>query len=237
MPSDTNMLKHMACGIVIGTAMAAASAQTDIQAHPGSSAYMQDGRAVVARSQYGLCWRSGSWTPEDAVPGCDGELVPPVTKPTAPDIVAPPPAAAAPSGAEPAALPALPFAARRCDFTVTLPSDQAFNKAELSTAARKRIDDEALAKLASCARIDLIRVIAHTDQLGSEQRNQKLSEQRANMVAAYLKSKGAAAPIEAHGAGAVQPVKSCNGSTSRAELIQCLAPNRRITIEARGIAK
>jgi OOP family OmpA-OmpF porin len=234
--AHTNMLKRMACGLAIGTAMAGAFAQTNIQANPTSSAYMQDGRGVIARSQYGMCWRTGYWTPADAAPGCDGELVPPIAKPTAPAIVPPQTAIAAAPAAAP--VPAAPVALKRCDFTVTLDSDQAFafNQAVLSTAARKRIDQEVLPKLASCAKVDLILVTGHTDQLGSQQYNQKLSEKRANMVAAYLKSKGAAAQVDTHGAGKTQPVKSCNGKMSRTKLIACLAPNRRVTIEARGIA-
>jgi OOP family OmpA-OmpF porin len=230
------MLKRMACGLVIGTAMAGASAQTDVQARPTSSAYMQDSRGVIARSQFGMCWRTGYWTPADAVPGCDGELVPPITKPTAPAIVPPTAIAAAPA---PAPVPVAPVPLKRCDFAVTLESDQAFafNRAVLSTAARKRIDEEVLPKLASCAKVDLILVSGHTDQLGSQAYNQKLSEKRADMVAAYLKSKGAAAQIDTQGAGKTQPVKSCNSKLPRSKLIACLAPNRRVTIEARGIAK
>ncbi|MEN3295071.1 MAG: OmpA-OmpF porin, family [Burkholderiales bacterium] len=231
------MLKKIACGLVIGAAMAAASAQTDIQANPGSSGYLQDSRGIIVRSQHGSCWRSGHWSPADAVPGCDGELLPPITKPIAPAIVPPPMAADAPPPAMPIA-PAAPVPPRRCDFAVTLESDQsfAFGKTVLSPAAKKRIDDQVLSRLASCAKVDVILITGHTDHLGSQQYNQKLSEKRAETVAAYLKSKGAAAQIDTRGAGKSQPVKSCNAKTTRAKLVACLAPNRRVTIEARGIA-
>jgi OOP family OmpA-OmpF porin len=197
---------------------------------------MQDSRGAIARSQFGMCWRTGSWTPADAAPGCDGELLPPITKPTAPAIVPPSAVAAAPA---PEPVPVVPVAVARCDFAVALDSDQAFafNQAVLSTAARKRIDEEVLPKLASCAHVDVVLVTGHTDRLGSQQYNQKLSEKRADMVAAYLKTKGAATQIDMQGAGKTQPVKSCNGKLSRTKLIACLAPNRRVTIEARGIAK
>jgi OOP family OmpA-OmpF porin len=222
------MLKNMACGFAIATATAGAFAQTNIQATPNSSAYFQDSRGAVIRSQHGLCWRSAYWTPADAVPGCDGELVPPITKPTAPAI-------ASPTAAAPA--PAAPIAPKRCDFAVTLGSDQSFvfNKAVLSGAAKKRIDQEVLAKLASCAKIDVILIAGHTDRLGAQQYNQKLSEKRAQTVAAYLQSKGATARIDAVGMGKTQPVKSCDAKLSRAKLIDCLGPNRRVTIEVRGV--
>jgi OOP family OmpA-OmpF porin len=235
--ANTNMLKEMACGLVIGAAMAGASAQTNIRANSESSAYLQDSRGIVVRSQHGSCWRSGYWSPADAVAGCDGELVPPITKPIAPAIVTPPMAADAPARAAPIA-PAAPTPPRRCDFAVTLESDQSFgfNKTVLSPAAKKRIDGEVLSRLASCAKVDVVLITGHTDHLGSQQYNQKLSEKRAETVAAYLKSKGATAQIDTRGVGKSQPVKSCNARTSRAKLVDCLAPNRRVTIEARGIA-
>jgi OOP family OmpA-OmpF porin len=47
---------------------------TDIQAKTPYSAYVQDARGVIARNPFGLCWRTGYWTPADAVPGCDAPL-------------------------------------------------------------------------------------------------------------------------------------------------------------------
>lgn len=119
------MFKNITFGVLIGATAAGAFAQTtDIQAKP-ISAYAQDGRGNIARSGTGLCWRTGTWTPADAVPGCDGELVPPVAKPIAP------PVAAAPA---PAPEPVKPVPPKRCDFAVTLQSDEtfAFNKASLT---------------------------------------------------------------------------------------------------------
>ncbi|MEG0042202.1 MAG: OmpA family protein, partial [Massilia sp.] len=47
---------------------------TDLQARTPYSAYVQDSRGVIARNPFGLCWRTGYWTPADAVPGCDAPL-------------------------------------------------------------------------------------------------------------------------------------------------------------------
>ncbi|RJX33280.1 MAG: OmpA family protein [Oxalobacter sp.] len=44
----------------------------DIKAKTPYSAYVQDARGVVARSANGLCWRTGYWTPADAIPACEG---------------------------------------------------------------------------------------------------------------------------------------------------------------------
>lgn len=225
------MIKHLALALFVGISAASAVAQTvtDIKANPNKSAYLQDGRGVIARSPFGLCWRTGTWTPADAVAGCDGELTPPVAKATAP-AVAP---------AQPAPAPAVAPAPKRCDFSVTLANDQtfAFNKAVLTSAAKKRIDDEVFAKLGNCAKVDIVLVTGHTDRLGSQQYNQKLSDKRANAVAAYVKSKGVKAEIDTLGAGKTQSIKACDDKLPRAQLIECLAPNRRVVIEARGLAK
>ncbi|HEY0845961.1 MAG TPA: OmpA family protein [Noviherbaspirillum sp.] len=225
-------LTRLALAVTVGFGAAGATAQTvtDIQAKTPNSAYLQDSRGVVARSPFGLCWRTGTWTPADAVAGCDGDLAPPVAKPTAPAVAAPAPAAAA------APAPAAP---KRCDFAVTLGNDQAFafNKAVLTAAAKKRIDDEVITKLANCAKIDIVLITGHTDRLGSHQYNQKLSEKRANAVAAYIKSKGVKAEMDTLGAGKTQSIKACDDKLPRAKLIECLAPNRRVVIETRGLAK
>src|SRR3569833_3399871 len=224
------MFNKLAFAILFGSAAFDASSQaiTDIQAKQESSAYAQDVRGTILRSQYGLCWRTGYWTQGDAVIGCDGQLEPPVAKATAPAIA--PPVAAAPA----AALPP-----ERSGFAVTLTNDQAFtfNKAALSNAAKNRIDDEEKTKQNGCAKVDLMVVTGHTDRIGSKQYNQKLSQKRAAAVASYLKAKGVAANINVVGAGATQPVKSCSAKLSRKNLIACLSPNRRVVIEAQGQAK
>lgn len=225
------MVKHFALALTAGIVAASAVAQTatDIKANPGKSTYLQDSRGVIARSPFGLCWRTGTWTPADAVVGCDGELAPPIAKATAPAVVAP---------AQPAPAP-VPAAPKRCDFSVTLSSDQtfAFDKAVLNNAAKKRIDEEVLAKLGACAKVDIIMITGHTDRLGSQQYNQKLSEKRADAVAAYFKSKGVKAEVDTLGAGKTQSIKACDDKLPRAKLIECLAPNRRVVVEARGLAK
>lgn len=225
------MPKHLALALTLSLGATSAFAQTtDIKANEGKSAYLQDGRGVIARSPYGLCWRAGTWTPADAVPGCDGELVPPVAKPTAPPIATPAPAAKAVAAAP---------APKRCDFAVTLKNDEtfAFNKAVLNASAKKHIDNEVMPKLANCAKVDIVIVTGHSDRLGSQQYNQKLSEKRADAVAAYLKSKSVGAEIDIMGAGKTQSIKACDDKLPRKQLIECLAPNRRVVIEGRGLAK
>lgn len=77
-----------------------------------------------------------------------------------------------------------------------------------------------------------ISVIGHTDPIGSEAANQLLSERRAQTVRGYLVEQGvAAANITATGRGENEPVIQC-ADQPRAVLIACLAPNRRVEIEA-----
>lgn len=88
-------MKTMIFSLITGIAANNALPQTvrDIQAPTPTSAYLQDSRGTIVRGAYGLCWRTGYWKLEDAMPGCDGALMPPVTKPVAPPVtVTPPPA-------------------------------------------------------------------------------------------------------------------------------------------------
>jgi OmpA-OmpF porin, OOP family len=229
------MLNKLLFGLLIGCAATAFSqTSSDIQSQKGNSAYSQDGSGNVARSPFGLCWRTGYWTPDDSVTGCDGPLVPPVANPTAPAIAAP-----ASAAAPVAVAPAAPPSPQRCDFAVTLSNDLAFefNKAVLTNAAKRRIDDEVIGKLASCSRIEVILVTGHADRLGAQKYNQKLSEKRAAAVANYLKAKGVVANIHTLGAGKTMSIKSCDDKLGRKKLVECLAPNRRVVIETRGVAK
>jgi len=84
-------------------------------------------------------------------------------------------------------------------------------------------------KQASDARVT---VVGHTDRIGSDAANQALSQRRAESVRSVLVDHGIApSRIQARGEGASRPVVQC-GDGSRAELVSCLAPNRRVDIIA-----
>lgn len=228
------MMKNLAITCILAATALQATAQSNIPAASPHSAYLQDGRGVIARSGSALCWRTAYWTPADAVSGCDAVPVAPVAKVEAPAVVAPP-APPAPIAA-PAPKPAAP---KRCDFAITLQNDETFdfNKAILKSPAKQRIDSEVMTKLATCAKLDLVIVTGHTDLIGQHQSNQKLSEKRADAIAAYLKSKGVSATIDTMGMGKTQQIKACDDKLPRVKLVECLAPNRRVVIEGRGLAK
>ncbi|MGO2076625.1 MAG: OmpA family protein [Pseudoalteromonas sp.] len=74
-------------------------------------------------------------------------------------------------------------------------------------------------------------VSGYTDHLGAPDYNQQLSERRAQAVANYLKSKGYNGKMQVSGFGSADPiVTDCSSSLTQGELIQCLQPNRRVTV-------
>ena len=102
-----------------------------------------------------------------------------------------------------------------------------FDKSVLRPDGKKSIDDAA-AKLKG---VDVEMVIAtgHTDNVGSDAYNQKLSERRAAAVKDYLVSKGIpAAKITTIGKGESQPVATNKTAEGRQK-------NRRVDIEFKGV--
>lgn len=77
---------------------------------------------------------------------------------------------------------------------------------------------------------DKVVIVGHTDHIGSDAANQVLSEKRADSVKNYLVDLGVkAANISTKGMGERQPVVTCAGKSGQQQ-IDCLAPNRRVTI-------
>lgn len=79
-----------------------------------------------------------------------------------------------------------------------------------------------------------MRVVGHTDRLGSDSYNLALSQRRAETVRNYLIGQGIPADnITATGMGESQPVVQCT-DTARAALVACLQSNRRVDVEISG---
>ena len=222
------MINKLALVVLVGAASPYVTAQTmaDIPA-PSSHSYSQNSSGVITRSAFGLCWRSGSWSEDDAIAGCDGALTPPIPNPTAPEM----------ANSVIKAVPALN--AKSCNLTFVLSSDQTFaaHKAALNNAAKRHIDRDVLPRLAECKNIESITITGHTDNLGSTHSNQILSEKRAKSVAEYLQTKVGITKTNVIGAGSSQAIKSCSATLVHSKLINCLAPNRRILIEITSSAK
>jgi len=79
-----------------------------------------------------------------------------------------------------------------------------------------------------------IRVTGHTDRLGDVETNDALSLRRAETVRQMLVQSGVpATKVRALGVGSREPVsRDCRGDRSSPELIACLAPDRRVEIDA-----
>jgi len=196
-------------------------------------------RSAVYNSTAGisgnLCYRTGYWTPSMAIIGCDPDLVPkPVAAPTPAPAPAPAPRMAPAPTPAPAPAPAPAPGVQK----ITLASKALFDfdKAVLKPEGKAAIDSEIISKLSGVQRLELVLVTGHTDRIGTQAYNQKLSERRADAVRDYLVSKGIARDkIETLGMGKTQPVPGvvCN-MTAMKELIACLAPNRRVEVEVKG---
>lgn len=113
-----------------------------------------------------------------------------------------------------------------------------FNKATLKPEGQQALD-QLYTQLSSLDPKDgSVIVLGYSDRIGSEQYNQKLSEKRAQSVVDYLVSKGIPSnKISARGMGKSNPVtgNTCDSVKGRKALIDCLAPDRRVEIQVKGI--
>lgn len=162
------------------------------------------------------CWRDANWTPATAAPGCDGAIVP---------VAAPAPAPAAAVPAKPAAAaPVAPPAATKVTYAADAFFD--FDKSVLKPEGKAKLDD--LVGKIKGINLEVIIAVGHTDAVGSDSYNQKLSVRRSESVKAYLVSKGIEKNrVYTEGKGEKQPVADNKTSEGRAK-------NRRVEIEVVG---
>ncbi len=195
--------------------------------------YLTDSAGGIVRAVgAGVCVRSSQWTPALAVAECDPDLVKkPAPKPAPKPEEKPKDEAKKPEEKPKPAKPVIENIERKIEL-----QGMPFNKAELTADNTKELD----AFLAGLKPVTLGAVIVtgHTDRIGSLKYNQKLSERRAVVVKDYVVSKGVDAKlIFWEGKAFKQPIpvtKFCSNKMKRKELIECLAPNRRVTLEAVG---
>jgi len=158
----------------------------------------------VWKNSTGLCWRDANWTPATAAAGCDGAV------------------------AAPAAAPAAPVAQKPAAAKVTYAADAFFDfdKSVLKPAGKAKLDD--LVSKVKGINLEVIIAVGHTDSIGTDAYNQKLSVRRAESVKAYLVSKGIEKNrIYTEGKGEKQPVADNKTKEGRAK-------NRRVEIEVVG---
>jgi OOP family OmpA-OmpF porin len=175
-----------------------------------------------------LCWRDNFWTPATAVAECDGALKP-VVAAAAPAPVAAPAPAPAPVAPAPAPAPAPVVAAPvPSSEKVTYAADAFFDfdKAVLKPEAKAKLDD--LVSKTKDINLEVIIAVGHTDGVGTDAYNDKLSVRRAESIKAYLTGKGVEANrVYTEGKGKKQPVADNKTAEGRAK-------NRRVEIEVVG---
>ncbi len=206
--------------IVAATAFAsAASAQSIDNWRNGSS------ELVWKNGSSELCWRDANWTPATAAKDCDGALKPAPAPVPAPVVVAPPPPPAPVVVPAPAPVPApQPPAATKVTYAADAFFD--FNKAVVKAEGKAKLDD--LVGKIKGVNLEVIIAVGHTDSVGTDAYNQKLSVARAEAVKAYLVSKGVEKNrVYTEGKGEKQPVADNKTAEGRAK-------NRRVEIEVVG---
>ncbi len=188
----------------------------------------------VWKNTPGECWRTGFWTPANALPGCDGAITEKPKAMVQPDPVYPTPEvnpAPAPAAAPaPAPAPA-PAAAAAVSSKVTYAADAFFDfdKSVIKPEGKAKLDD--LVGKVKAINLEVIIAVGHTDSVGSDAYNQKLSLRRSQAVKAYLVSKGIdKTRIYTEGKGEKQPVADNKTKEGRAK-------NRRVEIEVVGSRK
>jgi OOP family OmpA-OmpF porin len=128
----------------------------------------------------------------------------------------------------------VPVPAHAAEPKVTLRADSAFRFNGGDVAAMlpggKAQLNAVVAGLQRAKGIQRLTINGYTDRLGSDAYNQQLSLQRALTVKAYLIKHGVTLPISVAGRGKANPLVECS-QTDRAELVNCLAPNRRVEID------
>ncbi|UOD30643.1 OmpA family protein [Massilia violaceinigra] len=155
----------------------------------------------------------------------------PAARPVAAPVEPPPPAVVptvAPAAAQPPAEPAKPAPTSE-KTTFSAEALFAFDSSVLRPAGKASID-ELLSKLQGMD-TDVMITVGHTDSIGSNAYNEKLSLRRAASVKTYLVSKGVdAARIYTEGKGETQPVGDNKTAEGRAK-------NRRVTVEVVGMRR
>lgn len=235
----------------IGLFANAQTAPTTIHVTPdaANSPYVIDSQRAIVRNATGLCWRTGFWTAEAAARTSVLESSKPAGCYCDPELMAKPvcetPVAALPAVTPVPPAPVVPVPPVAMSEKVTFPADAlfAFDKAALSSDGKATLD----ALIGKIKGIELEAVIAvgHADRIGSEAYNLELSTQRAAAIKSYLADIGGVQPsrIFIEGRGETAPVTGAECSKLGAEsgrnkqLVTCLAPDRRVVIEAVGSAK
>lgn len=210
-----------------------------------STAYVVDGNRGIVRNNFGQCVRTGFWTLEGAMAtrvkdspfsagcACDEPLMP------AGHCAAPPPPVALPATTPTLPVPVAPMPTSE---KVSIPADAlfAFDRSALSPEGQGKLS--AFSQQLKGLNLEAVVAVGHTDRIGAPTYNATLSQDRALAVKAFLVSQGIEAErVFVEGRGETEPVTgtACQDVKGRESgknmaLVACLAPDRRVVIEAIG---
>lgn len=184
--------------IVLSAAMLALLATSGMASAADAFPYVKAANGSIVHSGYGLCVRTGYWTPALAEgTGCDGDV--------------------ANTG------------------KIVLAADMLFdvNSAKLKPEGLNMLQ-ELVARM-SGLNVEVVMATGYTDRTGPDAYNQALSERRAQSVKDFMVAQGVPADkIQTEGKGPADPVVTCSDEGPRADVIACLAPNRRAVVEVVG---
>ena len=172
-----------------------------------------------ARGRDGKCVRTILWTPEAAIPGCEGIEVKAEVKP-------------APAKEEPVAEKevAEPVAAAEPEnVTMSLASGATFELGGSTLSAEGKAEVADMVAKFEGKTVDSVVIAGYTDDSGDASFNQQLSEKRAEAVKAELVANGANPDkITTVGYGEANPIADNSTREGRAK-------NRRVEIKVEGV--
>lgn len=211
----TSTQKHTRLALSCALALSVMSGAALSQTAPSGQGYVVNTDGQVWRNAAGECWRTTSAPTPESRAQCE-----PVPAPSA-------------AVAEPVEFAQMTPTA--VAMTLSASTLFAFDSATLRPEGRTELDQ--LAREVRNMEPETVTIVGHTDRLGAPDYNQRLSEQRAEAVKAYLVSQGIDANrIRATGKGHTQPVTAsaeCSGPRSD-RVINCLQPDRRVEVEVSG---
>ncbi|MCG6939604.1 MAG: OmpA family protein [Gammaproteobacteria bacterium] len=178
-------------------------------------AYWVDSNGDYVRDRNGHCVRTINWTPELAIPGCEGkEEV--AAKPAPAPVVKAAPVVAAPVATEPV-------------YTnISLASGATFEHGGSTLSAEGKAEVKKLVEQFRGKSVDSVIIEGHTDSTGDAAFNQQLSEKRAEAVKAEAVANGANPDkITTVGYGETKPIADNSTREGRAK-------NRRVEIRVKA---
>lgn len=214
--------------------------------------YLTNPKGQLLVNNDGRCWRTVEWKPSLAISQCDPDVVAMLEeeKKFEKEIVK---AEKNKTNNNPEESPLIPAIASvdKKEKSLIMKKEVIFAPLVLNNDTSFRFGDDRLTPEGRDAVMEIagtfkarraldmkITVVGHTDRVGSDGANIDLSHRRAAAVKAALIAAGLPeSSIEIGGMGARMPLTQkddCPASLVKCELIECLRPDRRVEIRARG---